>query len=212
MRVRATGDFETIPVGLGTSFSLVPNRPGPPEQASAHSDMAMDLPAIDWHPGLRQRELPGEDVGTDRVDELRGIAEPQHPSHRQGLALAAADTAHDNAGANSHRGAADPGGDRNRRRRLNVHSLPKTPKGDPFDCYWRRDARSSPDRLRRRPRYDGRRDPPQQRAWSDDRGIAAQLDTLHVRFKRRVRLEHVGKADCDLVSRNRDADHLCRFS
>src|SRR5439155_14021672 len=35
------------------------------EQASAHPDAAMDTPAVDRHPGLRERTLPGEHVHVD---------------------------------------------------------------------------------------------------------------------------------------------------
>ena len=44
-------------------------REGAGEEAAAHADPAMDAPALDRHPGLRQGALPGEDVGIDRVDE-----------------------------------------------------------------------------------------------------------------------------------------------
>ena len=42
---------------------------GAGEETAAHPDAAVDLPALDRKPGLRERALPGEDVGVDGVYE-----------------------------------------------------------------------------------------------------------------------------------------------
>src|SRR5215204_5736191 len=39
------------------------------EQAAAHADAAMDLPALDRHFHLSERSLPGKDVRVDGVNE-----------------------------------------------------------------------------------------------------------------------------------------------
>src|SRR5439155_15389661 len=42
---------------------------GTSEETAAHADTAMDLPAVDRKPGLRERPLPREDVRVDGVNE-----------------------------------------------------------------------------------------------------------------------------------------------
>ena len=47
------------------------------EEAAAHPDPAVDPPAVDRHPLLGERALPGEDVRVDRVDERAVEVEDQ---------------------------------------------------------------------------------------------------------------------------------------
>ena len=44
-------------------------RDGASEEPAAHADAAMDAPAVDRHPGLGERLLPGKDVRVDGVHE-----------------------------------------------------------------------------------------------------------------------------------------------
>ena len=54
------------------------------EQAAAHPDPPVDPPAVDRHPLLGERALPGEDVRVDRVDQRPVEIEDQGPRHASG--------------------------------------------------------------------------------------------------------------------------------
>ena len=69
-------------------------RDGAGEQAAAHADPAVDAPAVDRHPALGERPLPGEDVRVDGVDE-RAVEiehEGRHRGRHSGPRWAGSDT------------------------------------------------------------------------------------------------------------------------
>ena len=56
-------------------------RDGAGEEPAAHPDPPVDPPAVDRHPLLRQRALPGEHVRVDGVDERAVEIEDQRLRH-----------------------------------------------------------------------------------------------------------------------------------